>query len=110
MLYFTSDIHFNDEETLKMDNRPFKNSKKFGRHIIKTWNKQAKKHDTIYVIGDFVDCDGEGFDSWKKSILYVKKVNASVILIIGNNEQRVIKYFFNNNFENFKMYCKSIYR
>ena len=74
MYYFSSDTHFSDEQTLSLDNRPFKNTKAFDRFVIKTWNKQTKKDDTIFVIGDFVDCDGEGFDSWEKSILYVKKL------------------------------------
>ena len=70
MIYFTSDIHFDDLDTLVSDNRPFKNTKQFDKYIIKTFNKQAKKEDTIYVIGDFMDCNEEGHDSWKKSILY----------------------------------------
>ena len=108
MFYFSSDIHFSDKDTLLNDNRPFKSTKQFDKFIIRTWNKQTKKDDTIYVIGDFVDCNGEGHDSWKKSILYVKKLKANVILILGNNEERVIKHYFNNNFEEFKKYCLSI--
>ena len=38
----------------------------------------------------------------------VKKVKAKIVLILGNNEQRIIKYFFNNNFESFKQYCLSL--
>lgn len=105
MLYFSSDIHFNNEDTLKKDNRPFKSIKEFDKEIIKIWNKQVKKDDVIYIVGDFVDCHGENDDSWKKSINYVKKIKAEVILIMGNNEDRVVKYFFNNNFESFKKYC-----
>ena len=73
MRFFTSDTHFNDYETLLIDDRPFSSAEEFDNFVINTWNTQAKKDDTIFVIGDFVDCDGEGFDSWKKSILYVKK-------------------------------------
>ena len=53
MIYFTSDIHFDDLDTLVNDNRPFKSTKQFDKYIIKTFNKQAKKEDTIYVIGYF---------------------------------------------------------
>ena len=28
-----------------------------------------------------------------------------MILIMGNNEQRIVKYFFNNNYEDFRNYC-----
>lgn len=108
MLYFTSDIHFSDKDTLKNDNRPFKSTKQFDSYIIKLWNKQAKKGDTIFVIGDFIDCNGDGHDNWKKAIKYVKKIHADIVLITGNNEDRVIKYYFNNIFDDFKNYCLSL--
>ena len=108
MYFFSSDTHLSDSYTMKVDNRPFKNAKAFDRFIIKTWNKQAKKGDTIFVIGDFIDCDGIGHDEWEKAILYVKKLKADVVLIMGNNEDRVVKYYFDGDFEKFKSYCLSI--
>lgn len=108
MYYFTSDTHFCDDEILEQDLRPFKNAKQFAKTLIKTWNKQTTKDDIVYIIGDFVDCDGAGYDSWKDALLLVAKIKAKVILIIGNNEQRVIKYYFDNNFESFKNYCLGI--
>lgn len=108
MIFFTSDSHFLDETTFKIDNRPFKNVKQCDKFIIKTWNKQAHKNDTIYVIGDFVDCDNETSTSWKTALPYVKKIKADVILITGNNEDRIIKYFFNGNFEAFRQHCLNL--
>lgn len=108
MNFFSSDVHFSDDQTLKVDMRPFKNVKKFDNHIIKTWNKQAKAGDTIYVVGDLIDCDGSGYDGWKNSIKYVKRLKADVILILGNNEQRVIKNYFENSFEKFRDFCLQI--
>ena len=105
MIFFTSDAHFLDYDTIVNDNRPFKLVKECDNFLIKTWNKQAGKNDTIYFIGDFVNCDGENSTSWQKSINYVKRIKAQVVLIIGNNEQRVIKYFFNDNFNLFKQFC-----
>lgn len=107
MLYFTSDVHFNDKDTLINDNRPFKTTKQFDKYVIKTWNKQVSKNDTIYVIGDFVDCNNDSDENWRDSILYVKRINANVILIMGNNEDRVVKYFFNNDFDKFREFCLS---
>ena len=108
MYFFTSDTHFGDDGVIKQDLRPFKNAKQFAKVLINTWNKQAKKDDTIFVIGDFVDCDGDGYDSWKQSLLLVKKIKAQVVLILGNNEERVIKYYFDNDFEKFKEYCLNV--
>ena len=108
MLYFTSDVHFNDKDTLINDNRPFKTTKQFDKYVIKTWNKQVSKNDTIYVIGDFIDCNNDSDENWRDSILYVKRINANVILIMGNNEDRVVKYFFNNDFDKFREFCLSV--
>ena len=105
MYFFTSDTHFYDNETLLIDDRPFATAEEFDNFVISTWNSQAKQGDTIFVVGDFVDCDGKGYDGWKTSIKYVQRINADVVLIIGNNEERVIKNWFNNNFEAFKKYC-----
>lgn len=108
MRYFTSDIHFNDEQTLRVDARPFKSTKKFDNYIIKLWNKTAKKGDIIFVVGDFVDCDGSGHTAWQKAIKYIKRIKADVVLIMGNNEERVVKNFFGENFNAFKEYCISL--
>lgn len=107
MYYFTSDTHFCDDETLYTDGRPFKNAKQFDKYVLKLWNKQTTKSDTIFVVGDFVDCDGEKSESWRTSLSYAKKLKAKVVLIMGNNEDRVVKYFFDGNFEAFRAYCLS---
>ena len=106
MKFFTSDIHFSDESTMRSDNRPFKNVNNFDKFIIKDFNKVAKSTDTIYVVGDLLDCDGPDTDEWIKGLNLVKKINANIVLIMGNNEQRIVKYFFNNNFGEFVKYCK----
>lgn len=108
MKFFTSDLHFGSEETIKFDCRPFKNAKSFMNHSIKTWNKQAKKNDVIYVIGDLIDCHNETDKSCLKYFEQIKKVKAKLILILGNNEKRIIKYFFDDNFELFKQFCLTI--
>lgn len=106
MKFFTADIHFCDGKTLGEDNRPFKNIKSYDSFIIKDWNKKAKSTDTIYVAGDLLDCNGAGTTEWIKGLKLIKKVKAKIVLIIGNNEQRIIKYFFNNDFEAFVKVCK----
>ena len=67
MKYFISDIHFSDEMTMKLENRPFKSVHKYDKHIIKMINKKATKNDDLYVIGDFFDCDDESCVGWKKT-------------------------------------------
>lgn len=105
MQYFTADIHFSDPDTLLYTMRPFKNIKQYDRYMIKQINKTAKKDDLIYVCGDFFDCDGSELKSYLQASQYVKKIKAKMFLIIGNNEERIIKYFFDNDYEKFREYC-----
>lgn len=104
MLFFTSDLHFGSEEAIETNDRPFKNAKSFMQKTIKNWNKLAKKADIIYVIGDFIDCHEKNL-MCLKFLSVVKKIKAKIILIIGNNEERIIKWFFNNDFEKFRNHC-----
>ena len=105
MRYFTSDLHIGSSEIIETDNRPFKNIRVFNKYLIHNWNKQAKKKDLIYVIGDLIDCHDKTNENWRDSFKVLKKIKAEIILIIGNNEERIIKYFFKNEFDSFRNYC-----
>ncbi len=105
MYFFTSDIHFGDIQMLRMENRPFKDLKDFDEFIFTVWNEQATENDTIFVVGDWLDCDNKDSLLWKYSIDYPKKLKADVVLITGNNEQRVVDNFFNGDFEKFREVC-----
>jgi len=106
MKFFTADIHFCDIGTIICDNRPFKNAKSYDKYVIKHFNKTAKKGDTIYVVGDLFKCDGPNHFEWVEGLKLIKKINADIVLIMGNNEQRIVKYFFNNDFDSFVEHCK----
>lgn len=105
MIFFTSDTHFGSEDTLIRENRPFKNYKEFDKYVLKLWNKQTKKEDTIFHLGDFLNFNSKDENSWKQTLSYVKYLKANIILIIGNNEQRVIDNHFNGDFNSFKNFC-----
>lgn len=109
MLFFTSDNHFGDLATFKSDRRPFKSVKACDKYMIAQLNKHAAKNDTIYFIGDFFDCDAPEKTSWRDvAAKYVGKIKAKKILILGNNEERIIKYFFNGDYEAFKEWCLAL--
>ena len=108
MEFFTADTHFGHVSTLIDDHRPFKNIKAYDKYVIKEWNRTAKKGDTIYVIGDMVSCPsvaGQKDLDWQHGFNYIQRINARVVLILGNNEERIIHYFFNDKFKDFKAYC-----
>ena len=110
-IFFTSDTHFSDANALRAcgiiyrDSRPFKNVKQMDRCIIHKWNKKAKKGDIIYHLGDFINYNKYDTLSWKKSIKLVKKIKADVILIMGNQEYRLVDDFFNLDIEKFKTFA-----
>ena len=106
MNFFTADLHFCDELSMKEDNRPFETIEEYDQFIINDWNKTAQQGDTIYVAGDMLDCNGPRSKEWKKGLALIKNVNADVVLIIGNNEQRVVDFFFDGNYDAFVTACK----
>jgi len=90
MKYFTSDTHFGSQRVRFYSQRPFKSVKKMDKALIKKWNKQVNKQDTVYHLGDFGD--------YSK----VKKLNGKIILVFGNYEV----YDMNNKFKNFAQFQK----
>lgn len=88
-----------------MDNRPFSSTKEFDKFILKLWNKQTKRGDIIYHLGDWGSCSKTQLHDWEKAYPYVKKLKAKVILVMGNNEERIVKFFFDGDFEKFRNYC-----
>lgn len=109
MNYFTADTHFsiNDVTIIDREFRPFKNLEEMNNKIIEIWNKQVTKNDTIYCLGDFVNYNWEDVD-YDVTFKFVKKINAKLVLILGNNEERILKNDFNDNFESFKKYLISL--
>ncbi len=105
MYFFTSDTHFGSEEILKRENRPFNSMEEFENSIIDIWNSQAEKTDIIYVLGDFVNYNKNHKEKWRESLKLAKRINAKLILILGNNEQRIIDECCSGNFEEFKEIC-----
>ena len=108
MRFFTSDTHFNSQNTIDMDKRPFSSTKQFDKYVLKLWNKQTKKGDIIYHLGDWGSCSKHQLHGWEQAYPYVKKLKAKVILIMGNNEGRIVRYFFDNNFDSFRKYCQDL--
>ncbi len=102
--FFTSDIHICSERILERENRPFKDSEEFKEFIINLWNTQTKEEDIIYVVGDFLNYNAYDKDSWKIGVETVKEIKPKVILIIGNNEERIINECFNGNFRKFRKF------
>lgn len=81
MIYVTSDLHFGHGNIIKLANRPFLNLHEMEKTLIENWNNKVKKHDTVYVLGDF------SMKIKKDRIEEIlKQLNGTIILIKGNHD------------------------
>lgn len=110
-VFFTADTHFGLNDfygTVARDFRPFKSPRQMNAKIVKLWNKQAKKNDVIYHLGDFVNYNYKDIKSYDKCFKIVRKIKAKVVLVLGNNEKRILLHEFGNDFEKFKSYLLNV--
>ena len=104
--WYTADPHFgSDSETIiSREMRPFRNIAEYTAEQVRIWNSQAAPEDTICVIGDF--CNYNSFEKdWEAGLAVAGKINAHVILITGNQEDRVIRHCFDGDFSRFRAFC-----
>lgn len=103
--FFTADTHFSFKEDVVIfrEFRPFNTLEEMNEKIIEIWNSQVSKDDTIYCLGDFVNYNWNDME-YEKTFSLVKKINAKVVLILGNNEERILGNDFGGDFEKFRNY------
>lgn len=80
-VYFIADTHFDDENILRYENRPFETVDKMNQAIIDNWNTRITEKDTVYFLGDI------GNDS------YVAQLKGIKYLIKGNHDTRENAYY-----------------
>lgn len=104
--WYTADTHFGSDsnDILIRDMRPFKNIAEYTEEQVRIWNGQASSDDTIYVIGDFCNYNHHEKD-YESGLAVSKLVNAHIVFIIGNSEERVINDHFGGDFNRFRDYC-----
>ena len=108
MNFFTADSHFSssDNSVITRDFRPFDSLEEMNEKIIEIWNGQVTDEDVIYHLGDFVNYNW-GDSDYVPRLNLVQKINAKVVLILGNNEKRIMENEFAGNFEEFRKYLIS---
>ena len=104
--WYTADSHFGSDSVtvLQRDNRLFKDNAEYTAEQVRIWNEQASSDDTIYVIGDFCNYNSTEKD-YISGLAVSKQINAHIILITGNSEDRVIRDVFGGDYEKFREYC-----
>lgn len=85
MIFYISDIHFDDQKIFDKCKRPFNNLQEYKEEIIKRWNNKVKEDDIVYVLGDIVE------DNSPHTIEVFKKLNGIKHFIIGNHDLNVLE-------------------
>ena len=105
-IWYTADPHFgSDSETIVIrEMRPFRNIAEYTAEQIRIWNDQAAPDDVIYILGDF--CNFNAFErDWESGLAVSRRINARIVLLAGNSEERVADKYFDSNFSRFRSYC-----
>lgn len=91
MIYYISDIHFDDQKIFDKCSRPFSGLEEYRNEIIKRWNAKVNENDIVYVLGDIAE------DSSVESISIFKKLNGKKHFIIGNHDLKLLDEIRNAN-------------
>lgn len=75
-VWFTSDTHFNQQRTLELSLRPFRDLEDMNMSLIENWNNRVKVTDSVFHLGDIGSLD------------YFKYLNGRIVLIMGNYERK----------------------
>jgi calcineurin-like phosphoesterase family protein len=81
-IFFTSDWHIGHENSIKFDNRPFKNLEDMHRQLIKNYNNTVPANGICYFLGDIATHGSE----LTKSI--IQQLNGIKILVLGNHDKK----------------------
>lgn len=87
MIYFIADTHFDDENILCYENRPFTSVKEMNDKIIENWNKVVSENDEVYLIVDVGNSK------------YINLLNGMKYLVKGNHDTELNEFYRNAGFK-----------
>lgn len=104
--WYTADTHFgmDSQGIIDREMRPFRDIAEYTDEQVRIWNEQAAREDTIFVLGDFCNYNATEKD-YLSGLAVSKRIDARVVLLLGNSEERVIRAHFGGDFEKFRDYC-----
>ena len=80
---YIADMHFDNEDIIAYDNRPFDHVMSMNEAMISRWNQVAGPEDMTWILGDF--CEGD-ISRWKEIL---SSLNGKKGLIIGNHDDPI---------------------
>jgi len=107
-IWYMADSHFgaDSNDIIYRENRPYKDIKEYTEDQVRIWNEQASEEDVIYAIGDFCNYNRHEKD-YISGLTVSAQIKANIILVVGTQEQRIIRDHFGGSFEKFREYCLS---
>lgn len=81
--FFTSDWHIFHENSLKFDNRPFRNINHMHEVLVNNYNACVKDADVCYFLGDM------GMAGTENLKTVVSRLNGQKVFIMGNHDKGV---------------------
>ena len=80
MIRYIADMHFDHEDIIAYDNRPFDSLNQMNEALVENWNRVVAPGDLTWILGDF--CTGDS-DRWRSLL---NRLNGRKALIIGNHD------------------------
>ena len=77
---YIADMHFDHENIIAYDNRPFNSAAEMNETMIANWNRVVGPEDSTWILGDF--CTG-GPERWRELLT---ALNGKKSLILGNHD------------------------
>lgn len=91
MIYFTSDLHFEHENIIRLCSRPFRDATEMNNILIYNWNNVVRDNDIVYILGDItMNKDPE------IARKYLERMTGKKTLIQGNHDYFVKNYRAHN--------------
>lgn len=94
-----SDPHFGHANIIKYESRPFQNVHDMDYQLIKRWNQEVSKDDTVFVLGDV------SFYNKEETAHIINQLNGRKFLILGNHDRgRSVKWWKEVGFDEVSKY------
>lgn len=98
MIRYIADMHFDHEDIIAYDNRPFDSLNHMNEALVENWNRVVAPGDLTWILGDF--CTGDS-DRWRSLLNHL---NGRKALIIGNHDDLSTVSALNDLFEDVAEY------
>ena len=77
---YIADWHYNHEDIIAYDARPFRSAKEMNAELVRRWNAAVAPEDITYVLGDMLYCSGE------EALALLDSLNGTKVLVKGNHD------------------------